>query len=122
MIRKDYFLKYFDELHLLIEKLKENKFQKKEVYFKNELENFSNTYLKLSLNKIKEETDLLEYLETLNWELIQYKLLEEVLYNYWCIEKNNEHLKSNLNKLMNFINTNDKTYSIERQRRIKELS
>ncbi|GAB4255792.1 MAG: hypothetical protein Kow0079_12730 [Vicingaceae bacterium] len=122
MIRKDYFLKYFDELHLLIEKLKENKFQKKDVYFKNELENFSNTYLKLSLNKIKEETDLLEYLETLNWELIQYKLLEEVLYNYWCIEKNNERLKSNLNKLMNFINTNDKTYSIERQRRIKELS
>jgi len=125
MIKKDYIQRYVDELSKMLAvflQLKEsNQPDEAEV----QLNSFSDDYLGLNIQEflnIKSTNLITTLLNQHQFTLTHFKLSEELLYHYYLLHKTDINAKSCTLEVLNYLMAIDNDYSVERSRRIRELT
>lgn len=124
MIRKDYIQRYFDELAKVLAAVLQLKQNFEPDLAEKKLDDFGATFLNLDINQlIKEPED--NFVTTLltkhNFELIHFKLIEELLYHKYLLNPSDTLLKNCTLEVLNYLVKNDADFSMERQNRINQL-
>lgn len=125
MIRKDYIQRYFDEMAKMLAKIlffKQNNEPEKAEELLNE---FATDFLKINLQNLLKtpENNLIPTLiSEHNFDLIQFKLLEELLFQKFLLTPTDISLRNSTLEVINYIIKNDSDFSVERHQRLQELS
>lgn len=125
MIKKDYIQRYLDELTKVLAKilqLKQNN-EPKEADIK--LDEFGNNFLNIDLNQLSEKepaTVVNDLINTYQFELTHFKILEELLYQKYLLNPKHLNLKKVTLEVLNYVIKNDKDFSLERRQKMEELS
>ena len=124
MIRKDYILRYFDELAKVLAVVLQlkNDFKPKEA--ESLVNDFANNHLGIDLDEIIQidSNQLISYLiKEKAFTLDHFKLLEDLLYHKYLLNTNNEKLKICTLEVFQYLTKVDTDYSFNRITRIKEL-
>ena len=124
MMRKDYILRYFDELAKVLAVVLQLKNDLKPKEAESKINDFANSHLEIDLDKIAtiKPEDIVNYLLTeKNFTLDHFKLLEDLLYHKYLLNKSNENLKNCTLEVFNYLTKVDKDYSFNRINRTREL-
>ncbi len=124
MIKKDYIQRYVDELAKMIAKMLQLKEANQPKMANNELDDFGNRFLGIDLNeliKLEPNTVINHLVSTENFELIHFKILEDLLFHKYLLNLENSNLKSITFKVLNYQLRSDKDFNMERNNRIKQL-
>jgi len=125
MIRKDYIQRYFDEMAKMLAKilfLKQNNEPEKAEELLNE---FATDFLKINLQdllKTSENNLISTLISKHDFDLIQFKLLEELLFQKFLLRPTDISLRNSTLEVINYIIKNDSDFSVERHQRLQELS
>lgn len=125
MIRKDYIQRYFDEMAKMLAKilfLKQNNEPEKAEELLNE---FATDFLKINLQdllKTSENNLISTLISKHDFDLIQFKLLEELLFQKFLLTPTDISLRNSTLEVINYIIKNDSDFSVERHQRLQELS
>lgn len=125
MIRKDYIQRYFDEMAKMLAKilfLKQNNKPDKAEELLNE---FATDFLKINLQdllKTSENNLISTLISKHDFDLIQFKLLEELLFQKFLLRPTDISLRNSTLEVINYIIKNDSDFSVERHQRLQELS
>lgn len=125
MIRKDYIQRYFDEMAKMLAKilfLKQNNEPEKAEELLNE---FATDFLKINLQdllKTSENNLISTLISKHDFDLIQFKLLEELLFQKFLLTPADISLRNSTLEVINYIIKNDSDFSVERHQRLQELS
>jgi hypothetical protein len=125
MIRKDYIQRYFDELAKVLAAVLHLKDKNKPEEANLQLDSFIKDYLGIEI-----ETILLINTKSLTTTLIDshqftithFKLVEELLYHKYLLNPSNQKLKNSTLEVLNYLAKTDSDYSVERAKRIEELT
>lgn len=125
MIRKDYIQRYFDEMAKMLAKIlffKQNNEPEKAEELLNE---FATDFLKINLQdllKTSENNLIPSLISEHHFDLIQFKLLEELLFQKFLLTPTDISLRNSTLEVINYIIKNDSDFSVERHQRLQELS
>ncbi len=125
MIRKDYIQRYFDEMAKMLAKilfLKQNNEPEKAEELLNE---FATDFLKINLQdllKTSENNLISTLISKHDFDLIQFKLFEELLFQKFLLRPTDISLRNSTLEVINYIIKNDSDFSVERHQRLQELS
>ncbi len=125
MIRKDYIQRYFDELAKVLAAVLQLKNDLKPTEAEAKLNDFSTDYLGITLDEIleKDSDHLVNFLiQEKEFSLTHFKLLEDVLYHKYLINSTQHILKNHTLEVLKYLTQNDKDFSVERVKRIEQLS
>lgn len=124
MIRKDYILRYFDELAKVLAVVLQLKNDLKPHEAEKQVDDFASSHLGVDLDGIIKinSSQLVEYLiQEKGFTLDHFKLLEDLLYHKYLIDTTNLQLKKCTLEVFNYLTKVDSDYSFNRINRIKEL-
>lgn len=125
MIRKDYIQRYFDEMAKMLAKIlffKQNNEPEKAEELLNE---FATDFLKVNLQdllKTPKNNLITTLISEHHFDLIQFKLLEELLFQKFLLTPTDISLRNSTLEVINYIIKNDSDFSVERHQRLQELS
>lgn len=125
MLKKDYIQRYVDELTKMIAKVLQLKLNNEPQRANMELDEFGNNFLNLNLNELtlRNPESLIDELITQNqFELTHFKILEELLFQKFEIDKHNEKLKIVTLEVLRYVKKIDTDFALDRDQRIKQLS
>ena len=124
MIRKDYIQRYFDELAKVLAAVLQLKNDLKPTEAEAKLNDFSTDYLGITLDEILEQGSdhVVNFLiQEKEFTLTHFKLLEDVFYHKYLINPSESILKNHTLKVLKHLTQNDKDFSVERAKRIKQI-
>ncbi|MCB0410229.1 MAG: hypothetical protein KDD29_08415 [Flavobacteriales bacterium] len=125
MIRKDYIQRYFDELAKVLAAVLQLKQRQEPENAEEKLDEFGHNFLNINLNELV-ENNAHNFLSTLiekhQFEIVQIKLIEELLYHKYLLNPLNKPLKNCTLEVLNYLAKNDSDFSWERQNRIDQLN
>jgi hypothetical protein len=125
MIRKDYILRYFDELAKVLALVLKLKKDLKSVEAEAELNDFSTDFLGVNLEELL-STDNYNIIENLisqkKFTITHFKLLEDLFYHKHLINPSDDKLKKLTLEVLKYVSENDTDFSMERMSRIEQLS
>jgi hypothetical protein len=125
MIRKDYILRYFDELAKVLALVLKLKKDLKSVEAEAELNDFSTDFLGVNLEELL-STDKDNIIENLisqkKFTITHFKLLEDLFYHKHLINPSDDKLKKLTLEVLKYVSENDTDFSMERMSRIDQLS
>ncbi|MBL4593334.1 MAG: hypothetical protein JKX68_05890 [Flavobacteriales bacterium] len=125
MIRKDYILRYFDELAKVLATVLQLKNDLKSTEAEAKLNDFATNYLGISFEEILaiDTNILINYLiKNKEFTIIHFKILEDLLYHKYLINSSDDNLKRTTLEVLKYASENDTDYSVERISRIEELT
>ena len=125
MIRKDYILRYFDELAKVLAVVLQLKNDLKPLEAESLVNDFASSHLGIDLDEItKTESSLLiDYLiQKKSFTLDHFKLLEDLLYHKYLLNTSNIELKKCTLVIFNYLTEIDTDFSFNRMNRINELT
>ena len=125
MIRKDYILRYFDELAKVLAVVLQLKNDLKPLEAESQVNDFANSHLGIDLDEIikTESTLLIDYLiQNKSFTLDHFKLLEDLLYHKYLLNTSNLELKKCTLLIFNYLTEIDTDFSFNRMNRISELT
>lgn len=125
MIRKDYILRYFDELAKVLAVVLQLKNDLKPKEAESVVNDFANSHLGIDLEEIikNENSQLIDYLiQEKEFTLDHFKLLEDLLYHKYLLDTSNVQLKKCTLEVFNYLTKMDNDYSFNRLNRINELT
>jgi hypothetical protein len=125
LIRKDYILRYFDELAKVLAVVLQLKNDLKPLEAESQVNDFASSHLGIDLDEItKTESSLLiDYLiQKKSFTLDHFKLLEDLLYHKYLLNTSNIELKKCTLVIFNYLTEIDTDFSFNRMNRINELT
>lgn len=125
MIRKDYIQRYFDELAKVLAAVLQLKNDLKPTEAETKLNDFSTDFLGVNLAEIElqKPDELIDFLiQQKEFTLTHFKLLEDILYHKYLLNYSEQKLKNLTLEVLKYLTENDTDFSIERKKRIEELS
>lgn len=125
MIRKDYIQRYFDEMAKMLAKILFFKQNNEPDKAEESLNEFATDFLKINLQdllKTPENNLIPTLISEHDFDLIQFKLLEELLFQKFLLTPTDISLRNSTLEVINYIIKNDSDFSVERHQRLQELS
>ena len=124
MIRKDYILRYFDELAKVLAAVLQLKNDLKPIEAESKLNDFATNYLGITFEEILSinENHIAFLIKNKEFTITHFKLLEDLLYHKFLINPTDDRLKKLTLEVLNYTAENDTDFSVERINRIEELS
>lgn len=124
MIRKDYIQRYFDELAKVLAAVLQLKQNQEPEKAETHLDEFGLTFLNININDFIENTEN-KWVEKLitqhHFEMIQFKILEDLLYHKYLLNPLNKPLKNCTLEVLNYVAQHSTDFSIERLNRMNQL-
>lgn len=125
MIRKDYIQRYFDELAKVLAAVLQFKQNHEPENAEEKLDEFGLNFLNVDINELIENNSdnfISVLIEKYQFEMIQIKLIEELLYHKYLLNPSYKPLKNCTLEVLNYLAKNDSDFSWERQNRINQLN
>ena len=125
MIRKDYILRYFDELAKVLAVVLQLKNDLKPLEAESQVNDFASNHLGIDLDEITktESSFLIDYLiQKKSFTMDHFKLLEDLLYHKYLLNTSNIELKKCTLLIFNYLTEIDTDFSFNRMNRINELT
>lgn len=125
MIRKDYIQRYFDELAKVLVAVLQLKQKQEPENAEEKLDEFGLNFLNVDINELIENNSdnfIPLLLKKYQFEIIQIKLIEELLYHKYLLNPSNKTVKNCTLEVLNYLAKNDSDFSWERQNRINQLN